>query len=317
MDLLDHRASSRGFFSRAEALDSGLRDADLAAGRRDGSLARVRHGYYAPGPAWRALDGVGKHLLLADTWTHQMDEGAVALSHLTGALAHGLDVWGLPLDTVHVTRLDGGTGRRARGIVHHLGRTREEEVSEDGGRLVLPPARCALEAATLGDAESALVVLDSLKHRRLATDEEVHRQFLAMARWPRTRKLHVVVRMSDGRAESVGESRLRWRLRCAGMPAPVLQYEVRDHGGDVVAVCDLAWPGLGIVVEFDGLAKYGRLLAPGTTPAEALVAEKRREDLVRELTGFTVIRVVWADLADPARLRARIDRAVAARRALA
>ena len=60
--------------------------------------------------------------------------------------------------------------------------------------------------------------------------------------------------------------------------------------------------------EFDGLVKYGRMLRPGQDPAEVLVAEKLREDALRD-EGLGVVRWIWSDLDDFAptarRLRAR------------
>ena len=60
------------------------------------------------------------------------------------------------------------------------------------------------------------------------------------------------------------------------------------------------------MIEFDGLVKY----QDGSRGAEVLVAEKLREDSLRGL-GYEVVRVVWADLADPARLLRRIEQAIA------
>lgn len=54
--------------------------------------------------------------------------------------------------------------------------------------------------------------------------------------------------------------------------------------------------------------KYGRMLRPGQDPAEVLVAEKLREDALRD-EGLGVVRWIWSDLDDFAptarRLRAR------------
>ena len=47
--------------------------------------------------------------------------------------------------------------------------------------------------------------------------------------------------------------------------------------------------------EFDGLVKYGRLLQPGQAPAEAVVAEKLREDALRD-QDLRVVRWTWTDL---------------------
>src|SRR3712207_8766182 len=48
------------------------------------------------------------------------------------------------------------------------------------------------------------------------------------------------------------ESVLRWLLHEAGLPAPELQYVVRDDAGGVLGRADLAWPDQEVLVEFDG-----------------------------------------------------------------
>ena len=65
-------------------------------------------------------------------------------------------------------------------------------------------------------------------------------------------------------------------LHLAGLPAPVLQWEVCSPCGAVVARVDFGWPELRTVGEFDGRVKYGRLLRPGQDPGDAVFEEKRR-----------------------------------------
>lgn len=308
MDLLDHLVDARGFFSRAEALDAGTSDRALAAGRRAGVWERFCHGYYTSAGHWATLDRVGRHMLRADAALHQMP-GAIALGHTTGSLNHGLDVWGYDLTSVHVTRLDGGMGRHANGLIHHHGEVAPSELMTVGRRLVLPPVRCALETATLGDSERAVAVLDSLLHGGKCSPEELRAEFEAKRNWPGTLPLRLLVRFADPGAESPGESRVRWLLHCAGLPRPVLQYEVRASDGTLVATCDMAWPALGVILEFDGRFKYQQFVAPGLTPGDVVFAEKQREDLIRELTGFIVIRVVWSDLDRPRLLVQRVAEA--------
>jgi hypothetical protein len=66
------------------------------------------------------------------------------------------------------------------------------------------------------------------------------------------------------------------------------------------------------VGEFDGLVKYGRLLRPGQTPGDAVVAEKRREDRVRD-EGLRVVRWTWDELETPGVVVKRLWRAFARR----
>ncbi len=92
-----------------------------------------------------------------------------------------------------------------------------------------------------------------------------------------------------------------------------MQHEVRDETGALVAITDFAWHQQRTFGEFDGREKYDRFLRPGEDAGDAVFREKRREDRVRELTGYRFVGWVWADLARPeqlaARVRAVLDRA--------
>ena len=59
-----------------------------------------------------------------------------------------------------------------------------------------------------------------------------------------------------------------------------------------------------VIVEFDGAVKYD-----GATGREALVSEKVREDALRAL-GYRIVRIMWADLNDPAAIRAKVLQAL-------
>lgn len=75
---------------------------------------------------------------------------------------------------------------------------------------------------------------------------------------------------------------------------------------------DFGWPELGTLGEFDGIVKYsGRY---GQTTQGALVAEKRREDRIRD-EGWQVVRWTWDELAEPSALLERLERAFARGRA--
>jgi hypothetical protein len=120
--------------------------------------------------------------------------------------------------------------------------------------------------------------------------------------------LHIPVRMADGRSGSIGESRGTWAFFSLGMPAPVLQFEVRDANGELIGIADWAWPRHGVLGEFDGLVKYGRLLRPDEEPGDAVFREKRREDLLREHTRFAILRLIWSHYDDRASIGERFWR---------
>lgn len=296
---------TQGFLNRQQVLAAGLDDRDIAAAIRSGVWRRVRRGYYTYADLWSGLDERGRYLLTCKCVLHSLGR-AVALSHVSGSVAHGLAVWDIPLDRVHVTRLDGGAGRVEAGVVHHEGLCLDDDVLDLDGLRVLSAERCALETGTRVDNEHALVVLDSVLHLGFSDPESLRRRFELMESWPHMRHLHIPVRMAEGGSESAGESRGRWQFRAIGLPAPQCQFEVHDSAGALRGVCDWAWPEHRQLGEFDGRVKYGRLLQPGQDPGEVVFAEKQREDELRELTGFSMFRLTWGDYDRPRVLAARL-----------
>jgi len=287
-------AETRGFFTRAEALDSGNKDRDLLAALRSGMLVRFRHGYYTYADLWGDLDAVDQHVVRARAVQHALGTAAV-LSHVSGAVLHGIAVWGVDLSRVHVTRLDGGAGRVEGDVIHHVGTTGPDVPEEVDGLRSFSADRCVVEAATVATSEQALVLFDSFLHLGLGEHHDLRKRFEVMCWWPRTRHLHLPIRMADAGADGPGESRGRWLFRASGMPAPTLQYKVLRSNGSIAGVSDWAWPDYGLLGEFDGRVKYGRLLRPGESPADAVFREKRREDELREITGWPMFRLVWSD----------------------
>jgi hypothetical protein len=59
------------------------------------------------------------------------------------------------------------------------------------------------------------------------------------------------------------------------------------------------------------VSKYGRLLKPGQDPAAAVVAEKLREDKIRDLD-LRVVRWIWAEIDHFDPVAERLCRAFAA-----
>ncbi|MDF1602576.1 type IV toxin-antitoxin system AbiEi family antitoxin domain-containing protein [Nocardioides sp. YIM 152315] len=311
MDPLRLLVTAQGFFTRAEARAVGYGDRDVARAMRSRTWHRIRRGYYTFLDEWTGLDPVGRHAATARAVAHSLGD-AVALSHVSGLVVHGADIWGCDLSRIHVTRLDGGAGRVEGDVVHHEGRCIEGDVVESGGLSVLLPERCAIETASRTTNEVALVIFDGVLRAGHVDHDGLFRRFELMEHWPYTQHLHVPVRMADARAASVGESRGRWLFRCCGLPAPVLQYDVRSASGALLGTSDWAWPDHGLLGEFDGKVKYGRLLKPGETAADAVFREKVREDQLREATGMSMVRLVWRDYDAPQatgeRVRSRLRR---------
>ena len=305
LDLLTGTDESRSFVLRRDAIALGLDDNALARLVKAGELVRIRQGAYASRSRWLAYSPRQRHLVLTNAVQAQYDEH-VAVSHLSQAVADGAPDWGLDLGAVHLTHLAGG-GRRGAGIVHHEGSLRVVDVSRSRHGWVTTPTRTVLDCCNLVPTEVGLVIANWYLHEGLTTLDELKLRYVEMQRSRRMLAVRLVLMLADGRIESVGESRFLYLVWRAGLPLPVLQWEVWD-GSRLVGTVDFAWPELGLMAEFDGKVKYGRLLRPGQSAGDAVFAEKRREDELREVTGLRMLRAVWSDLDRPELTAERLRR---------
>jgi hypothetical protein len=303
-DVLRELCREHGVFFRHEAIAAGLTDAALRRSVRSGELVRVRQGTYTLGEDWATADAEHRHLLLLRGLLRSHGS-CVAASHHSASLLHGLDLWEVPMDRAHLTRRDGGAGRVLADVTHHEGLCLPEDLVTRDGLTVMVPQRAALESATLLDVEHALPLVDSGLRQGLFTQEQMFEQAALMASWPQSLHLEVVVRLADGRSGSVGEGRTRYLCWRAGLPMPELQYEVYD-AGVLIGIADFAWPAFGLLGEFDGKVKYGRLLRPDEEPGDAVFREKQREDHMRRVTGWRFVRITWDMLYAPTRTAAII-----------
>jgi hypothetical protein len=230
----------------------------------------------------------------------------LALSHTSAAVEHGLRLHKPDLSKVHVTCLDTPIGRTTHDVVYHELPSSDAgvELAADGV-VVMNALRSALDTAAISSVPSGVVVLDALLHKELASPDEL-RAARERYRGPGSRRLHVTVRLARPGAESVGETLSRTLCFNQHLPEPVLQFEVYDDFGNLVGRTDFAWPELGVLGEFDGLSKYGRLRRTNETVEQAVVREKQREDRLREITGWLMIRLIWADLYRPVETGRRI-----------
>lgn len=290
---------------RKELLAAGQNDKTLARALRDGTFRRPRTGAYVDGKLWDRLDASQRFVLRVRA-AYRQSRTPVVLSHSSPLPFLNAPTWGIDLSDVHLTRVDGRAGRREAGVRQHSGSILGGDTVELFGMTAMTPIRVALEVTTIASVETGLVVLNHFLHDGAFTLEEITARYHAtMEQWPYSLKTDLVLRLGDAAMESVGETRtsfLLWRER---LPASVPQYEVYD-GRRLVARLDFAFPEYGAWIEFDGRAKYEKFLRDGETVADAVLREKRREDRIREITGWRCLRITWADLADPERLAGRI-----------
>jgi hypothetical protein len=284
--------------SRAQWVAAGFSEDELRGLVRTGRLTPVRRGSYVQG----ALpdDLLARHVLQIRAAVAELASDAV-VSHVSAAVMHGLRIWSVPLDRVHVTRRR-PTGGRCGALVHvHSAALDALEIVMIGGIPVTSLARTVADLGRMLPFELSVVFADSaMFHKR--RDRVVQADILDVLdhepRRPGTKAARRMLDFATALSESVGESRSRVAIAAAGLLPPVLQWEVRAAAtGRLIGRVDMGWPEQRTVGEFDGLVKYGRTLRPGQDIAEVLVEEKLREDALRD-EDLSVVRWIWKDLTD-------------------
>lgn len=294
-----------GVFLRREAEELGYHDQAIASLVKHKVWHRVRRGAYTSTRIWEALDDAGRYALLTRAALRQA-RADVVLSHTSALAEYGVPLWGCDFGTVHLTRLDARAGRHESGVQQHSGKLLPGEIVHRNRVPVTSGTRTALDMTTTCGTEVSIAVVDALLHAGHTTPELLGNRYALMSQWPNTLHTDLVLRLADGRSESVGETRTRYLCWRQGLPAPIPQVPIFDASGREIARVDLAWPEHGVFLEFDGKVKYEALLKEGERPSDVVVREKMREQLIIELTGWRCIRVVWADLYRPDQTAMRI-----------
>ena len=300
--------TSRGLVLRRDAISVGYDDKSLRRLVKGGKLVRIRQGAYASAEVWGNLDARGRHVLLSDAVVRQYDED-IALSHDSAVLRLDGPDYGLDLSSVHVTHFDGG-GRRGAKVIHHEGRCGVLDITRLEDHWLTSPPRTVLDLAILHGLQAGVIVANDFIHRKLTSTEELWHHYEAMKDWPGALVLRLVILLATGKAESVGESLGYLLFRNQLLPKPEQQFEIFHPDGRLAGRTDWAWPEYRVFGEFDGKVKYHRYRREGETIEEAVMREKQREDLLRELTGWLCIRLVWADLFTPELTARRIANAM-------
>jgi Protein of unknown function (DUF559) len=227
--------------------------------------------------------------------------GAVA-SHRTAAALWDVQI---PLEDRDDRRVDlivpvAGRAESRRDRRIHRIPLGDEDVAGRGSMPVTSPARTWRDLAGVLPPAALLAVTDQLLDGRCSRADLAQQ----LARRPTGRgcaRAREVLPVGDPRAESPMESVLRWILHDAGLPAPNLQYVVRDGAGGMLGRADLAWPEQRVLVEFDGDVHRER---------DVFVQDLRRQNGLIA-AGWTVLRFTSADvLGRPYKVIAEIRRAL-------
>jgi hypothetical protein len=285
------RSRITGPTTRGAVRSSGLSDREL----RHPYVVRLSRDTYLP----RALTGERASRFAAVLLT--APAGAV-ISHLSAADAWGLEVPLRPRDDerVHVTVPQGShAGSRVDRRLYRMPLA-EGDVVRRWNMPVTSPARTWRDLAGILEPPALLAATDQLIGG-LAAQEELEE---ALRRRPTGRgcaRARLVLPLGDPHAESPMESVLRWSVHEAGIPAPELQFVVRDVDGVFLGRADFAWPEHRVLVEFDGDIHRER---------DVFVNDVRRQNRLIA-AGWIVLRFTSADvLGRPDEVIAEIRRAL-------
>jgi len=308
MDGWEALADSNGLLRAGDAVRAGLTSKHLAGLVRGGELIRLMHGWYLVSSAAVApVDETpwDRRRRLHEAQTRAVVrayDGRVMASHHSALVRNSLPTFAADLRQVHVTKTSGTHSRRRPGLTVHG--ELPDAPAWDG---VMNVSDAIMGTLKINGDLAALIAADAACRRGLATDEEL-RQAAARIVGTDARLAERVAANADGRAESPGETRLRHAFHLMGY-AVTPQFAIVD--GSFLAIVDFMLDDYGVAFEFDGFVKYGRTdpLSPRTTPADVVMAEKVREDHIREL-GYGMGRVIWSELDGLVMLRRKVERAI-------
>lgn len=262
---------------------------------RSGALVRVRRGAYVLRELHETAGPEERYRLRTKAILRTRPR-VDAASHHAAALLHDVDTYGVDLAVVDIVAVV-KSSRVRNGLRIHPGVGLTITPTLTHNVVTLPTALCQIAAGS--GTIPAVCSMDDALHDRRCTPDQVRGAVALLPEHQRDAAERALA-LTDAACESVGETRTRLLLRDLGFSL-VSQYSI-SHAQRFVGRVDFLVEGV-VVVEFDGLVKYG-----GQDGRAALAAEKARESAIVDL-GYEVVRLVWADLTKPAEVARRIHEA--------
>jgi len=286
--------------SREDVLDSGLTERELAAAVGVGRLMRVHRGAYVDADVWDELWPEGRQLVRVCAVRRASPGGGPVFSHLSAAALWGLPLVGPIRDDVHTAIRSRRHTRTEAGVIRHqLALDEADIVSRHGlrctsltrtvfdlARLLRPEAVAAAGDAALRlvSVEGHAVDLDAVAAWRAEVEG------LCAAGLRGVRRARWIAAFADGRAQLPGESVSRLQLHRLGFRDVDLQIPIVGSDG-ARYFADFGFLRSQAFGEFDGEDKYRDAdLRTAATATDAVMAEKHREDEIRGVTGWRVVR---------------------------
>lgn len=270
--------AQRGLVTRRQARSAGISNSAISRRVASGRWRRLHQGVLLVAPQ---SVGLLTAVTAARLWAGDGLRPRGVVTGLTAARVWGLD------DSTQPAAIELTLPRAVRrgqppGIRLRWTALPSQHVVSHRGIPCTTPERVIADLAARLDHPSVLVLADAALRLGLCTEAQ-----LSAAAGPNPRDGARALLISDGRAESPFESRVRSELLSAGVPAPVLQHVVRDADGRFLGRVDFAWPQQRLIVEADGAGVHAS--------AQAFRDDVRRQNAL-VAAGWTVLRFTWGDL---------------------
>lgn len=196
------------------------------------------------------------HLMLT-ALARRLPRGA-AFSGRTAAWLHGLDL--APCDPIEVTIPETiGSGRRAGAFVRRAALA-GEEILLRRGLPVTSALRTVVDLGGRNPLTEGVVAADMFLHAGLVTIAELRDYVANHPGAAGIARLRRVADLSEPKAESAMETRLRVLLVLAGLPRPEAQVSIRDDQGRFLGRPDLLYRLERLAIEYDGGNHRDRLV---------------------------------------------------------
>jgi very-short-patch-repair endonuclease len=280
---LAHVASEHhGIVTRSQALGAGLSSHALDHRLRSGRWVMLHPGVYRVSGAPRTWRGD----LLAVCFAAP---GPGVASHRSAAA-----LWRLPGGSEQHLEITCDRWQRAQSpglIVHETGVLSAEDVTERDAIPCMTVERTLLSLGAVASASTVEIAVDTALRRGLTTIEALGAIVRRLGKRGRNgvgvlRRLVVLHDREASMTESEMETRLKQLLRRAGLPTPIVQYEIR-HFGQFVARVDAAYPDLSLALEYDSYEHH--------TGRAALVRDSHRRNALVGI-GWSTISVTAVDI---------------------
>lgn len=303
--------------SRMHLIEAGATDRELKESVVAGRIVRVRRGWYVDGRAWRGLWNEGRHLLAVVALHQDATYAEPPFCFESAAVLHGLPLYRSAPAAVHTLVGPTSHSRQRAGAARHALRVSADDVVSVDGVWCTSVERTVLDLAQRMMPEAAVACADAALRRAAVRDH--HQDEELAARWRGDlleratgistrgiRRARRVIAFADGRAQLPGESVSRVYLHRLGFRELDLQSHILGPDGEDYWT-DFAFRQARAFGEFDGLGKYADPeMRGGRSMEETLLAEKRREDAIRGVTGWRVVRWESSHIATAEHLGARL-----------